>query len=102
MQVRIRTDLLVNAVAEQLGVRPQVLIMDRNYDSQTERPMVAFFTTEADTLAACEMISDVLRSVGWEQWGHGAGKELVFEGFEGCGGSVLWGKLPWALHEMSQ
>lgn len=102
MQVRIRTDLLVNAVAEQLGVRPQVLIIDQDYDLQTARPMVAFFTTEADTLESCELIADALRSVGWEQWGHGAGKELVFEGFEGCGGSVLWGKLPWTLHELSQ
>lgn len=101
MQCRIRTDLMVAAVVEQLGVRPQVLIMDPEWHLQTERPMVAFFTTEADTLAACEMIADVLRSVGWEQWGHGAGKELVFEGFEGCGGSVLWGKLPWHMHELS-
>lgn len=102
MQVRIRTDLMVNAVVEQLGVCPQVLIMEPEWDIQTDRPMVAFFTTEADTLDSCEMIADVLRATGWEQWGHGAGKELVFEGFEGRGGSVLWGKLPWLLHELSQ
>lgn len=102
MQVRVRTDLMIDAVVAQLGVRPQVQILDPEWDFQTDRPMVAFFTTEADTLAACEMIADVLRPSGWEQWGHGAGKEIVFEGFEGTGGSVLWGKLPWHMHELSQ
>lgn len=102
MQVVVRTNVMFQAVVDQLGITPQFQIITPEWDMQTERPMVAFYSTEGDNSDSARLFADVLCEQGFELWGHGGGKTLVFDGFQGEGGVVVWGKLPWILHELGQ
>jgi len=104
MQQRVRTDVIVNLLQEQLGVTFQVKFLEDEepHCLSTQRPMVLLFSTEGDTLDSCQLVSELLKPTGFEQWGHGAGATLVIDGVEGVGGLMLWGMLPWHLHEVSQ